>query len=200
MCFYTADYQGKFPPASWVNYGGQANMLRGEVFDTLLEAYGTAGEMWFCPNNVQAFRDAPWLDPFPRCNRGEGEDSLGIFDQVAIGYYYCGNLTPGYMTVGTTFEEVKSPATIYDPSSWVLVADYLALWWEPSLGQTYITHDARYVNHIRPTGAVFKTSAWATPEGSNVGKVDGSVRWENWPDLEPHQRSHPFYPTGVHFW
>lgn len=203
LILYTHDYQAALPPSSWrVPWGGQANVLRGEVFDTLLEAYGTAGEMWFCPNTVEFFESYDgWLDEFPRCLRGTAVDDLGTFDDVMIGYYYGGGLIPGAHNVGTTPEEIKSPHKATDPSTWVLTADYLGLWWDPSMGQVYDPYAVMAVNHLKPSGGIFPGyDAMMIPSGSNVGTLDGSVRWRAWPDLEPRQRSHPFYPMHTHFW
>jgi prepilin-type N-terminal cleavage/methylation domain-containing protein len=203
LILYTSDYNAKLPPTTWPEFGGQSNLLRGEVFDTLLEAYGTAGEMWFCPNNVEYFKNATWLDEFPRCqDRPPRTDLLGEFDPIAIGYYYCGNLVPGHQTVGLTREEVKSPATIYDPSDWVLCADYMDIWWdgvEPRTNTEYSL--TRFVNHGKePLGGCTGWMTMVTPAGSNVGLLGGSVAWREWPDLEPRQRSHPWWPMATMFW
>ena len=199
---YAMDYHDKLPPASYSGfYGGQANVLRGEVFDELLETYGTAGEFWFCPNNIEAFR-AWWGDEFPRCYRGVFTDDLGTFDDVRIGYNYTGGLHPGYQTVETTPEKIQSPQTMDDPSDWPLCADFMGLMWNQTWSQTYTVYEAFEVSHLKASRGGIVMGSWepVIPGGSNVVYLDGHVEWRPWPELKPRQRSTPRTYSCYHFW
>ena len=129
--------------------------------------------------------------------------SDGPYQTVMIGYNYCAGLIPGHQTVGTTPEEIKSPHTLNDRPDWVLCADYMEIWWDgidQKANAAYLP--SGHINHCKePLGGI---RDWAPtmiiPAGSNVGLLGGAVIWREWPELEPRQRSHPFYPMATLFW
>ena len=201
---YASESDAWLPPSAYRDWGGQSNVLRGPVFDTLVEA-GLTGKHWFCPSNESRFAEI-YPDVFPRCLRTSVSpgDDLGPYDDLAIGVNYCGGLLPGHQTIGDTHEEVQSPATMNDPPDWALCADLMDIWWDSSTGQTYDTYMGINVNHVKPFGSMVRSPGWlvpVVPSGSNVGYLDGHVEWRGWPDQKPRQVSHPnIEPMATHFW
>ena len=203
---YAGDGSGYLPWSSHRKWGGQANILRGQVYDRFVDDYGIDGQAWYCPNAEDYFRSR-YPDTFPRCSRGMWTNSMTDddvpFEEILIGCYYAGGLSVGHQTEGNTAEEVRSPHILEDPSDWVLVADSFSVLWAPAVGQEPNTEQEMIlINHVRPRGGYYPVTGYAfgIPDGSNVAWLDGSVRWKRWPELEHRQHSHPFYPTGVHFW
>ncbi|NQU75393.1 MAG: type II secretion system protein [Planctomycetes bacterium] len=203
---YAIDYDGKLPPSAWYNWGGQANVMRKAVIDRLMDKHGTAWDMWFCPNNIELYNAIADKYPFP--GRYVTDDALGPFTDVMIGYYYTGGLHPGYQIVGKTAEEIQSPQTIEDPI-WVLTADFMAVMWDPTMGQNLSQYDICEVSHLEGGGGAALDAWWygldeaGLPAGSEVSYLDGHVEWRPWPDLAPRMWSHPWWvrrPTLVHFW
>jgi len=191
---YAMDNENNLPLSTFMDWGGQANLLRVPPFDMVFTYFGIR-EMWFCPNSLDVFKREFW-----DVVRGPYTDPFGDFEAVYTGYNYTANLIAGHQTVGTTAEEVESPKTLTDPSDWVLTADFLGVWWDgvdKSYSEFAVTGG---VNHVQPTGGVYTYNMGAVPAGSNVGRLDGSVGWVAWPDLEPRMRSHPWYPMVTHFW
>ena len=203
---YAVDRNGQLPWSSHRSVGGQGNILRARVYDTLVDDYGVEGQAWFCPNAEDYFRSV-YPDTYPRCSRGMWTQSFSDehtpFEEIHIGYQYAGGLSVGYQTLGETFEEVRSPHVLEDPSDWVLTADRFNLWWAPALGQfPNDEYEIVMVNHVRPRGGYYPVAGYGfgIPDGSNVGRLDGSVRWKRWPELEHRQHSHPTFPMAIHFW
>jgi prepilin-type N-terminal cleavage/methylation domain-containing protein len=203
---YGNDYSGQLPPTTFIDWGGQANYLRADVFNDFLTIYGMAKGMWICPNippddyvrtNIDdfAFPDPSktwYLKPLY---------SDGPYQIAMIGYNYCAGLVPGHQPVGNTPEEIKSPKTLSDSTDWVLSADYMEIWWD-GIDQKENTPypGSGHVNHTNALGGYRGWMSMVTPAGSNVGLLGGSVSWRNWPELEPRMRSHPWYPMGTMFW
>ena len=202
---YGSDYNGHLPPSTFIDWGGQANYVRAEVFGAFLANYGVAKGMWVCPNIPED--DAAWTrinaypDPSATWYR-RPTYSDGDYQTVMIGYNYCVGLIPGYQTVGLTPEEVESPKTLTDPMDWVLCADYMEIWWD-GIDQKANTPypGSGHVNHAKePLGGYRGWMSMVVPAGSNVGLLGGSVAWREWPELGPRMRSHPTYPMGTGFW
>lgn len=202
---YANDYSGQLPPSPFMDFGGQANYMRADVFNEFLTLYGLEKDMWICPNIPSDDYVRTNLDDFPDPNKNwylQPDYSDGPYQTVMLGYNYSAGLVPGYQPVGTTPEEIKSPKTLSDPSDWVLCSDYMELWWDgiEQKADTVIMASG-HVNHLEhPAGGMRGWYVDVVPAGSNVGLLGGSVSWRTWPELEPRMRSHPWYPMSTGFW
>ena len=204
---YASENDGRLPPSTFRDWGGQHNYVRIPPFEGLLKGHGSV-ELWFCPSIVSAHREE--IEPFyphvkdHSASLGDYEDDLGRYSITMIGYAYCAGLVPGHQSIGSTFEEIQSPHTLEDRPDWTLCADYMEVWWDPGQGQTHDSYDCIQVNHAEPCGGLIRgTRGWlvpTVPAGSNVGYLDGHVEWRDWSQLVPRQRAHPWYPMGTHFW
>lgn len=203
---YGADNSGQLPPSPFMDFGGQANYMRADVFNDFLAMYGLEKGMWICPNIPPGDLVRTNLDDFPDPNKSwylKPDYSDGPYQTVMLGYNYSAGLGPGYQPVGATPEEIKSPKTLSDPPDWVLSSDYMEVWWdgaEQLTGNT-VTMASGHVNHLEhPSGGIRGWMVDVVLAGSNVGLLGGSVSWRTWPELEPRMRSHPWYPMSTSFW
>ena len=202
---YGQDYNGDLPPSPFMDWGGQANVMRADVFNDFLTKYAMEKGMWLCLNIPYDSHVRAQIDAFPDPNEywyTQPAYSDGPYQTVEIGYNYCAGLLPGHQSVGTTPEEIKSPHTLNDRPDWVLCADYLAIYWDGIDQKANTAYSGvAHTNHAKePLGGFLGWGPMIIPAGSNVGLLGGAVIWKEWPELEPRQRSHSFYPMATHFW